>query len=904
MEVGVAIAGVACTAIAFRQYYGCKVNCWFCNTDTRVSWSQKNAFVCPTCDQYNGFTAEGDYNRRVPGQYRPLTRQPSKNFCANRAAEAHSLNDNILCAECNHKQTIIVERINNFEPTNEDRWQAELDDYKNRLNKVYALCETCTMATQRKLTQDKEKYGYLARITKRGREALQDIKTSAKKRRKYFFHGGRTTETSHLVSVAISFVYTLAIFHVLQRESQFQTFEMFIPTALVGTVFDGLALINANSMWCNFGILVIHAIAFTTNKCRVIFPDLLVFVLNMMLFFCYLDVPAHYTDDMDLYKCGFSAILFCLTSAVWLLPRKLKHVKRPNTISSAFSVASTPLSQCSTIRSTGTTPLNGSILNSSIASRGHFWSGSPTQRPENNPSPVFGNRNWTASRFAPAAKENKNPFVRATTFPASKVGSIASSRSTSLTGWRDTREKTPVSPNEHERSGDMDWEPSLVGSNSSVLRQRPDQNAIPRSRREVTPSSQLGGMLGGLNLGKPERSTRGGPFGSLSFNPSVRSRFSERDGPSGSDDPQFDARSTASGFTSVSQRAPNHQWTAMPPSLRHRNLYEDNGSVGTGTRLQPPPAAANRPSLQTILASSMPGQGDKYDDGGATSSKDYSIWTGNGETIVHVKYEYADWLRVERSWDNIYMHNIFKTHWYYSIYIALAYVFIIHGLERWMRNRKPWHLKGPLVVWNGALAIFSAVATWRYGIEFVNTVTTRPIYDSICYSTDPEQPASFWACLFAISKVVELGDTVFIILRKRPLIFLHWYHHAVVLVYVWHAAVELTAAGRWFIFMNYGVHAIMYTYYTLAALSIRLPKAVSMTVTTLQTTQMLVGVAISCCVLYIKNQGYVCQQSFENLALCFAIYSSFAVLFMNFFRKAYFGGKRKPVDGGADKKQQ
>jgi elongation of very long chain fatty acids protein 6 len=280
-------------------------------------------------------------------------------------------------------------------------------------------------------------------------------------------------------------------------------------------------------------------------------------------------------------------------------------------------------------------------------------------------------------------------------------------------------------------------------------------------------------------------------------------------------------------------------------------------------------------------------------------SSNYAVWKTKGSVVYYVPYTYPHTFLPEQYWNPHIVHGYFFNYWYTSIFIVAIYVLGIHLLQRFMRDRKPFVLRQSLIIWNTLLAIFSTFGALRFGEEWYHVVTTRSFQDSVCLSVNPSGVAAYWATCFVLSKVAELVDTVFIVLRKKPLLFLHWYHHAIVLLYVWHAAIGLTAAGRWFMTMNYAVHSIMYTYYALASAGIRLPRWIAMGVTTLQTSQMIAGVFISLYIARLKwtkdgnNPDFVCQQSNENLLFCLAIYASFAVLFMRFFARAYLTKSRR-----------
>jgi elongation of very long chain fatty acids protein 6 len=101
-----------------------------------------------------------------------------------------------------------------------------------------------------------------------------------------------------------------------------------------------------------------------------------------------------------------------------------------------------------------------------------------------------------------------------------------------------------------------------------------------------------------------------------------------------------------------------------------------------------------------------------------------------------------------------------------------------------------------LALWNLLLATFSFVGAVRTMPFLLNTIYRRGVYHSVCsppLTHYGEGPVALWVTLFIFSKVPELIDTVFIVLRKKPLIFLHWYHHITVLLFCWHAFGTLSA---------------------------------------------------------------------------------------------------------------
>lgn len=232
--------------------------------------------------------------------------------------------------------------------------------------------------------------------------------------------------------------------------------------------------------------------------------------------------------------------------------------------------------------------------------------------------------------------------------------------------------------------------------------------------------------------------------------------------------------------------------------------------------------------------------------------------------------------------------------WIWTIYISACYILTIFSIKYYMAERKKYELRFMLTVWNIFLASFSIIGTYKVLPALINEVRHKGFETTLCERDFLYSSSGFWGYLFACSKILEFADTFFIVMRKQKLIFLHWYHHATVLIYCMYSYHEFSASIRWFMVMNFFVHSIMYSYYALRALKIRVSPAIAQVITILQLIQMFIGCFLnyrSYMMFSLTGKNSSCHISIENAKYSSIMYFSYFVLFGNFFINSYIRKK-------------
>ncbi|EMC92077.1 hypothetical protein BAUCODRAFT_96766, partial [Baudoinia panamericana UAMH 10762] len=110
---------------------------------------------------------------------------------------------------------------------------------------------------------------------------------------------------------------------------------------------------------------------------------------------------------------------------------------------------------------------------------------------------------------------------------------------------------------------------------------------------------------------------------------------------------------------------------------------------------------------------------------------------------------------------------------------------------------------------------------------------------------------AFWGWLFYVSKFYEVIDTLIVLAKGKRSQLLQTYHHAGAMLCMW-AGIRYMSPPIWmFVFINSGIHAMMYTYFTASALGYKVPNSVKRTITTLQIAQILFGATYAAAHLFI-----------------------------------------------------
>jgi len=183
----------------------------------------------------------------------------------------------------------------------------------------------------------------------------------------------------------------------------------------------------------------------------------------------------------------------------------------------------------------------------------------------------------------------------------------------------------------------------------------------------------------------------------------------------------------------------------------------------------------------------------------------------------------------------------------------LATVYLVHAAMS--KRASPIAIpRSVLVMYNAAQVVINAYVAYKIAEPLGGHVWGMGLSDS---------PAvRHGVYLHMLCKYLDFTDTLIILLRKKSeqLSFLHLWHHATILlvwgwvVNTWPTAQEGGTAvysyGAW---VNAIVHVIMYAYYGLTAVGVKVPTRVKKAVTAVQLTQFASCIAIAIAALFVDS---------------------------------------------------
>jgi hypothetical protein len=225
---------------------------------------------------------------------------------------------------------------------------------------------------------------------------------------------------------------------------------------------------------------------------------------------------------------------------------------------------------------------------------------------------------------------------------------------------------------------------------------------------------------------------------------------------------------------------------------------------------------------------------------------------------------------------------------------CVTYLLVIFGGQYLMRRQAPIAFPALAKVHNLALSLGSLALLLLFVEQLAPILARHGLFYAICDAGAWTQRLELLYYINYLFKYWELADTVFLMLKKKPLEFLHYYHHSMTLVLCFTQLQGGTAVSWVPITLNLIVHVVMYYYYFLASCGIRVWWKKHLT--TLQITQFVLDLAFVyyCTYTYwastyhpwLPNHG---DCTGTEVAAFFGVVSlsSYLLLFIQFFIETY-----------------
>ncbi|KAF8640696.1 hypothetical protein AX17_000352 [Amanita inopinata Kibby_2008] len=143
----------------------------------------------------------------------------------------------------------------------------------------------------------------------------------------------------------------------------------------------------------------------------------------------------------------------------------------------------------------------------------------------------------------------------------------------------------------------------------------------------------------------------------------------------------------------------------------------------------------------------------------------------------------------------------------------LSYLALVFGIKAFMRNRQPQKLTTLFQAHNIILSGGSLVLLILILEEILPIMWDKGIFNAVCHEESWTPRLEFYYMINYYFKYLELLDTVFLALKKKPLQFLHVFHHSATALLCYSQLNGKTSISWLVIGLNLAVHVIMYYYY-------------------------------------------------------------------------------------------